>query len=378
MRKLRIAQIVNVWETVPPTAYGGTELVVYNLCQGLIEKGHLVDLFATGNSKTSGRLFHIFDEPLINKGINWSNYLYSLLHFVYAYDQIKKSGQYDIIHGHYSLASDLISLAFAHLQNTPSVFTLHSPLTIGQKYEDRKKTFEYFENIHYVSISNSQRTMPLSYVATIYHGLNLSLFPFKDSSDDFLLWGGRITPEKGLIFAIALANKLNKKINVVGRVDRENEKNLNYFQTEIKDKLNNSLVTYFGEIDSQKRNELCIQSKCFLFPIQWEEPFGLVMIEAMACGTPVIAFARGSVPEVIKDGETGFIVNSSPDDIRGDWIVKKTGIEGLCEAVERIYSMPEEQYRQMRKNCRAHVEKNFTVERMVDQYEDVYKKILSK
>jgi glycosyltransferase involved in cell wall biosynthesis len=115
-----------------------------------------------------------------------------------------------------------------------------------------------------------------------------------------------------------------------------------------------------------------------LAPLTWEEPFGLTLIESMACGTPVIAFARGSVPEIIEDGKTGYIVNSSEDDKRGDFVIKKTGIEGLCEAVERIYDMSEEGYRQMRKNCRAHVENNFTVERMVDQYEALYKEILAK
>jgi glycosyltransferase involved in cell wall biosynthesis len=378
MKKLKIAQVVNIWESVPPTGYGGTERVVYNLCQGLIKKGHHVDLFASGNSKTSSRLFYIFDEHLLNKGINWSNYLYSLLHFTYAYNQIKKSGGYNIIHGHYSLASDLISLAFTHLQDCSTVFTLHCPLTIGQKYEDRKKIFEYCRNVHYVSISNNQRTIPLSYIATIYHGINLSLFPFKDSSHGSLVWVGRITPEKGVNLAIDLANRLNRKMVIAGRVDKENEKNLNYFQTKIKNKLNNPLLTHLGEIDSNKRNELFVQAKCFLFPIQWEEPFGLVMIEAMACGTPIVAFARGSVPEVIKDGETGYIVNSSEEDKRGNWIVKKTGLEGLCQAVEKIYSMPEEQYKQMRRNCRSHVEKNFAVERMVDNYEKVYYDICSQ
>ncbi len=120
------------------------------------------------------------------------------------------------------------------------------------------------------------------------------------------------------------------------------------------------------------------KAKCFLYPLMWDEPFGYIFLESMACGTPVVAFARGSVPEVVKDGETGFIVNSSPEDIRGNFVIKKTGIDGLCEAVERIYAMPEEEYRQMRGNCRGHVERNFTVERMVDEYEKVYEKILSK
>lgn len=376
---MKIAQIVNIWQSVPPVGYGGTERVVYDLCQGLLKKGHQLTLFASGDSQIKNNLSYVFEERLLAKHVNWSKYLYPLLHFTYVHDQIKKAGDYDIIHGHYSLASDLISLSLAHLQNIPAVFTLHCPLknVNNQHYEDRKKIFEYCKNICYASISNNQRTLSLPYVATVYHGINASLFPFSDSTDnDYILWLGRIVPEKGLGAAFQLIEKLNKKLVIAGRVDQESEVNYQYFQTEIKDKLNNSSITYVSEVDSGKRNELMSKSKLFFFPIQWEEPFGLVMIEAMACGAPVVAYARGSVPEVIKDGETGFIVNSSDDDIRGDWIIKKTGIEGLCEAVERIYSMSESEYGQMRRNCRLHVEKNFTVERMVDEYEKLYKGIL--
>ena len=132
-----------------------------------------------------------------------------------------------------------------------------------------------------------------------------------------------------------------------------------------------------GMLTTPRREEVMGRAKCLLFPIKWEEPFGMVLIEAMACGTPVVAYARGSVPEIIKDGETGFIVNSSDSDIRGDWIVKKTGIAGLCEAVEKIYSMSKVEYQKMRHACRTHVEANFTVEKMADNYEKVYQKILS-
>ena len=139
--------------------------------------------------------------------------------------------------------------------------------------------------------------------------------------------------------------------------------------------IDRKIVFHLGFLEQKELVSYYQNAKLFLFPIEWEEPFGLVMIEAMAAGTPIVAFARGSVPEVIKDGETGFIVNSSDEDKRGDWIVKKVGIDGLCEAVERIYSMPKDHYRQMRKNCRGHVEKFFTIEKMIDNYEMVYKQI---
>lgn len=375
---MKIAQVANIWQSIPPKGYGGSEKVIYDLCQGLVKKGHQVTLFASGDSKIDGHLSFVFKEKLLNKNISWSNYLNPLLHFTFAYEEIKKAGDFDIIHGHYSLASDLISLSLAHLSKAPTLFTAHCPLVIEQKYDDRKKLFEYCNHAYYVSISNKQRTLPLKYIATIYHGINVQQIPFTDKPDDqYILWLGRIVPEKGLDNTINVATQLKKKLMVVGRIDKENKTNYQYFQTKIKNLLDNPLITYLETIDTEERNKLLLRSKCFLFPIQWEEPFGLVMIEAMACGTPVVAFARGSVPEVIKDGETGFIVNSSADDIRGDFIIKKTGFEGLCEAVEKIYSIPEDQYRQMRRNCRAHVEKNFTVERMVNEYEKVYQKILS-
>ncbi len=377
MTKLKIAQIVNIWESVPPLKYGGTESVVYNICQGLSKKGHDVSLFASGDSKINGKLYFIYKDSLIKKNILWSKYLYALAHFTYAYNTVRAEGDYDIIHGHYSLASDLISLSFASLSDKPSVFTLHSPLNKLPKQDDRQKIIDLCSNLNYISISDKQRILPLNYVNTIYHGISTKEFPFDDKTEeDYMLWLGRIAPEKGLESSLNISLLLDKKIVVVGRIDKENEVNLNYFQLKIKPKLAAKNLTFIEEVNHKKRNELMMKAKVFLFPINWEEPFGLVMIEAMACGTPVVAFARGSVPEVIRDGETGFIVNSSEGDKRGDWIIKKTGIEGLSQAVERIYAMTEKQYKQMRKNCRAHVEKNFTVERMVDEYEKVYQKLL--
>lgn len=379
MTKLKIAQIVNIWQAVPPIGYGGTERVVHELCEGLVKKGHEVTLFATGNSKTSASLSFFFQDQLMGKNVPWSNYLYSLTHFLKAYEEILSVGNFNVIHGHYSIASDFISLAMARLLKIPSVFTLHTVLTTSDKHKDRIVLFEYLKNQNFISISNSQRTLPLNYVNTIYHGLNLDQFIFsQETQTNNLMWLGRIVPEKGIEVAIEVAKKLNKKITIASKIDKESEVNLSYYKTNIETILKQPFIEMVGEIDNMRRNMLLGQSKCVLFPIKWEEPFGLVMIESMACGTPVIAFARGAVPEVIKDGETGFIVNSSDDDIRGEWKIKKTGFEGLCEAVEKIYSMPNDEYQQMRQACRKHVEENFTVGKMVDNYERLYQEILEK
>jgi len=188
---------------------------------------------------------------------------------------------------------------------------------------------------------------------------------------------GRIKPEKGFEQAMEVAQLTQRKLILSGDVRASQEK---YFYDIIqpKIKINPNLIHFFGFVNHSMMDSFFERGKLMLFPIQWEEPFGLVMVEAMATGTPVVAFARGAVPEVIKDGVTGLIVNPSDKDIRGNWLIKKTGIAGLCEAVEKIYAMPKAEYQQMRRNCRQHVEANFTVEKMVAGYEKVYQKVLEQ
>lgn len=353
---------------VPKGFSGAPEKIMYQITEELVKRNHEVTLFASEDSQTSAKLLSVTPkstsiDPAIGIGphVKYEELLISACY--------KMSGEFDIIHSIF----DTKSAPYSQSSQTPTLSTLHNPLT-----PQRIEILSRFKNTQsYVSISNAQRKpLPdLNYVATIYHGIELEDYPFSpEGSGEYMLNVGRVVEEKGLAEAIIVAKKLNRKLYSLGTpVEKQN-----YWINKIQPNIDNKLIFNKGFLDKKTLQDYYKNAKLFILPIAWEEPFGLVMIESMASGAPVVAFSRGSVPEIIKDGETGFIVNSSPDDIRGDWIVKKTGIEGLCEAVERIYSMPENDYKQMRKDCRAHVEKNFTVERMVDEYEKVYEQILSK
>jgi glycosyltransferase involved in cell wall biosynthesis len=379
-KKLKIAITSPPWISVPPLGYGGIERVVYNLVEGLIKKGHDVTLYATGDSKTSAKLEYFYPKALGNHLPLKLNPYHILNHLYYFYKEAHN--KYDIVHDNI----EEMALFFADLTLTPIVITLHR--AFNEKTDDLfkdygilpsiKELLKKFKHYPYVSISNKQREFlpELNYVATIYNSIILDDFDFNKNGGEDIIWIGRINYTKGVDLGIKVAKMINKKIVIASYVDAGDRV---YYQKEVKPYFTQNFVSHIGEIKNTKtKSQFLGNGRLFLFPLRWDEPFGIVMIESMATGTPVVAFARGSVPEVIKDGETGFIVNPSDDDIRGNFIIKKTGVEGLCEAVERIYSMPEDQYRKMRKACREHVEKNFTVERMVDDYEKVYEEILNK
>lgn len=352
---------------VPKGSSGATEHVVSKITEELVKRGHQVTLFASGDSKTKAKLVSVTPkatgkDPLIGIGPHES-YEYTLISRAY---QLAKDGKFDIIHSHF----DRKTAYYAPLAYIPTVSTLHSPL---DRVADILKYFKHSQ--YYVSISNAQRkALPdLNYVSTVYHGLDHLTYPFNEKGGNNLVFVGRIEPEKGVDIAVRVAKTLKIKLLLLGWAK---QKHLKYYNEKVKPFINKDMVHGFISRTSLKR--YLANARALIFPVAWEEPFGLVMIEAMASGTPVVAFARGSVPEVVKDGETGFIVNSSESDKRGNWIVKKTGMEGLCEAVDKIYSLPQEEYSRMRVDSRKHVERNFTVEKMVDGYEKVYQRILNE
>jgi glycosyltransferase involved in cell wall biosynthesis len=375
---MRIAQIAPVWISVPPKSYGGTEEVVYELTEGLVRRGNDVTLFATGDSKTSAKLVSFERVGVLDQGMTFSDYLHPLYHLLSSLEHKK---EFDILHFHFTTPFDFVALALVREFNN-IVFTFHNPIpslppeyghTFGKEFLE-----EIFPQVPIVSISNNQRnSMKLNFVETVYHGINIENFTFSPVvNPENMIYIGRISPIKGGALAIQSAEACRRMLIFAGDLESKTPRNVKYFEEEIKPRLNSSFVQSVGDLNFKEKIKSYLNSRLLIFPIQWEEPFGLVMIESMACGTPVVAFAKGSVPEVIKDGVTGFVINSSDEDIRGDFIIKNTGMKGLCEAIERVYSMPSEEYQKMRLDCRKHVEDNFTTDKMAQGYEKVYNKLL--
>lgn len=378
---MKIAILSTPTIALPPIGFGGTERVIYNLSEGLVKKGHEVSVFSTGDSSVSSRLLYYYKKALgSSEKITYNPYYY--MNHIYHFLKLFEHENFDIIHLN---DAGRLSLYFMDKFKIPFVTTLHGayfPIKDDKYFlrAEKIKQLEFFQDCSFISISYIQRkALPnLNYVANIYNSVDLSEFKYSNTGGDSLSWLGRVDPVKGLDLAILVAKRVKRKLIAYGHI---NDGIRPYFDSEIKPIIDSKdkIIDFRYEINSAvNKSDFLSNSKLFIFPLRWEEPFGITMIEAMVCGTPVVAFSKGSVPEVIKDGVTGFIVNSEESDKRGKWIVKKTGIEGLCEAVEKIYGMSDLEYRQMRQNCRKHVEENFTVEKMVSEYEGMFQKIIQK
>jgi len=337
---------------IPPQWSGAPEKIISQITEGLVKRGHKVFLFASGDSKTKARLISVVkkatfkDESLKKLGERFwvhSSFLDSLL-MAKAFEMVKRN-HFDIIHSHFY--NFLPAIFFTHFVKTPCVCTLHD--FIGKT---RKKILDEFKNSqYYISISNSQRKqLPnLNYVATIYHGVNLKKIPFGKKAENFLIFCGRIHPDKGVKEAIEVAKKVKKKILIFGSHGEDD-----YWKKDIKPRIDGRKVIYKGYVPEKEYFNFLKRAFCFIFPLQWEEPFGLTVIESMAVGTPVIALDRGSMSEIIKDGKTGFLTKT------------------IEEMVEKLKDVKEIN----REDCRNWVKENFTVEKMVDHYEKVFYKII--
>jgi glycosyltransferase involved in cell wall biosynthesis len=338
---VRIAQVAPLAESVPPKAYGGTERVVSVLTEQLVALGHDVTLFASGDSVTSARLVPVCEAALRLNG----RCIDPLAHSVRLVEAVvQRANEFDVIHFHI----DYVHFPVMRRLATPHVTTVHGRLDLP----DLAPLYREFCDAPLVSISNAQR-QPLPFAnwqATVYHGLPEGLYRFRDQPRRYLIFMGRASPEKGLDRAIQIAQSADLTLKIVAKVDAADRV---YFDERIKPLLGDPRIEFLGERGEAEKETLLSGAQAMLFPIDWPEPFGLVMIEAMACGVPVIAFRRGSVPEVIDDGVTGFIVDSVEEAV-----AKARPAAGLDRA-----------------RCRRVFEERFSARRMAGDYLSVYARL---
>ncbi len=340
---MRIAQVAPLYESVPPKTYGGTERVVSLLTEGLVALGHDVTLFASQDSKTKARLISIGQNSLrLHAG-----YEHSLVPHLIMFEQVRRLAlHFDIIHFH----TDYIHFPLTRQIPCPTLTTLHGRMDFSQF----KPLFSEFADVPLVSISNSQREpVPQAHwMDTIYHGLPPQQFVPKYTRGKYLAFLGRMSHEKRPDRAIEIALKTGMKLKMAAKVDAQDKE---YYETNILPLIKNSKqIEYLGEINDEQKSEFLGNAAALLFPIDWPEPFGLVMIESMACGTPVIAFKNGSAPEVVTEGVTGFLVNS------------------VEQAVQKVYQIGEID----RKECRRLFEKRFSLDVFLNSYLSVYRKVI--
>jgi glycosyltransferase involved in cell wall biosynthesis len=340
-QSMKIAQVAPLYESVPPKYYGGTERVVSYLTEELIRQGHEVTLFASGDSVTGAQLVAAcrhslrLDKHCVDRHAH---------HVVMLEQVFQRVDEFDVIHFHIDYAHFPVSRrhSIAHLT------TLHGRLDLP----DLVPLYSEFRDMPVVSISNAQRK-PLPWAnwqGTIHHGLPENLYHFHGEPGKYFAFLGRISPEKRLDRAIAIAKRVGIPLRIAAKVDPVDAE---YFRTVVKPLLDDPLVEYIGEIGEDEKDEFLGNAYALLFPIDWPEPFGLVMIEAMACGTPVIAYPHGAVPEIVEDGRTGFVVRN---------------VEEAVDAALRIPQLS-------RKRCREVFEQRFTAARMADAYVNVYDRL---
>ena len=338
---MKIAQVAPLYESVPPKFYGGTERVVSYLTEELVRQGHEVTLFASADSTTKAELRPACERALRLEGKKIIDPLACHIRMIEMVS--RESHRFDILHFHI----DYLHFPATRRLQIPALTTLHGRLDIPELHS----LYQEFTDMKLVSISNAQRA-PLAWanwIATVHHGLP-NLYRPQYTSGKYLAFLGRICPEKGVDRAIEIASRVGIPLKIAAKIDPVDQE---YFDSKIKWLLEHPLIEYIGEIGEREKSDFLSHALALLFPIDWPEPFGLSMIEAMACGTPVIAFCRGSVPEILAEGITGYFVNN---------------IREAIEAVHKVAALD-------RRACRNAFEKRFTVQRMCSDYLDIYRRI---
>ena len=334
---MRIAMLAPISWRTPPRDYGPWERVVSLLTEGLVRGGVDVTLFATGDSQTAGRLHWVCPRPYSEEP-ELDPKVWECLHIAEVFE---RAGEFDLIHNHF----DFLPLTYSALVSTPMLTTIHGfssskILPVFRKYNGR---------VYYVAISEADRHPDLEYIATIYHGIPVEEFPFCEEPGDYLLFFGRIHHDKGVYEAIQMAREVGMPLIIAGIVQDEA-----YFDSQVAPHIDGKEVKYIGVVGPEGRGEVLGHARALVHLINFEEPFGLSVVEAMACGTPAIAMRRGAMPELIRDGETGFLVDSLEEAVK-----RARQLDSIC-----------------RRQCRMWVQERFTQERMVRGYLRVYESIL--
>jgi glycosyltransferase involved in cell wall biosynthesis len=375
VRIMKILQIAPPWIATPPSGYGGTELVIYNLCKGLFELGHEITLFATKNSSSPGELDYVFAKGLVEMDIDWSA---SLPPFVHYHQAFHKADQYDVIHAHLSSGTDLLILPFLSdlaQKGKAALMTIHGHWPYDRNtYMDPYFKKLYAKDIAAISISRAmQKLLPKEFrdIGYIHNSLDLNTLSFRArpaihttnsskssrrNDSGYLTWLGKILPDKGTHEAILAAKEAGERLIFGGIVEKYDKLSVEYFHTKIQPLIDDDQIVYVGPLDVKAKNKLLGGAKAFLNPIAWEEPFGMVMVESMACGTPVISYNRGAAPEIIKHGKNGFLVKSRKE---------------MVKAIAVIDTIK-------RKDCRTYVEEKFSPIAAARKHIEIYQKEVTK
>lgn len=337
---MRIAQLAPPWIAVPPEGYGGTEWVVEQLCDGLPARGHEVVLYATGDSHTAAELRALFPRQMPELMQKTS---IDVCHVAFALDDIVADGGFDLVHDH---SGFLVPAFCRHLDLPPVLHTIHCAFDAGTT----AFYAQFGTAVTYNAISEYQRSRGpdgMDWAGVVYNAVAVEQWPFVPEKDDYLLAFGRVCEAKGFHLSIEAARRTGRRLIMAGVVQ---EQYAEYFHERVQPHVDGEQIVFEGEVSSERKRDLFAHAHAFLFPIMWPEPFGLVMIEALATGTPVVALRQGSVPEVIEDGRTGFVCDD---------------VDGFVAAIDRVGEIDPAV-------CRREVERRFSVERMVSDYEAIY------
>jgi glycosyltransferase involved in cell wall biosynthesis len=346
---MRIAQLAPTYERVPPRTYGGTELIVHLITEELVERGHDVTLFASGDSLTRASLRSVTDAPMRygladESGLGHAEYLQ--LANAQAAFLAAAEGSFDIVHNH----AGIEGLVLAADSRTPVISTMHNPFT--PQTQPIWDVYPWFH--HAVSIASSATFPARGALPAIHHGIDVATFRFEPSpANGYLLFLGRFSKGKGADRAVEAARRAGRRLILAGKIDAADAEHV---RATIEPLFDDKMVRYIGEVDGEVKRDLLAGADALLFPIEWDEPFGLVMVEALSSGTPVIGFRRASVPEVVEDGRTGFVVDD---------------LDGMVHAISRIGMID-------RRACRSAAESRFTVRRMVDDVEAMYRSVVGR